>query len=177
MKRKEPQPKPKSPELDELWSQVQVAMEQALDLKEAEKIEERRGKILFAFLRGELDLTTSNEQDKEIAREENNIVYFPNLEALQATLMRLLGDEEEARELYLHEEKHFKKARELDFPELAYVLRFFKQGEKRWFRPGIEFKLPEDRDEDLVRTQIYKILEAVDDPSDTDQQTLNTKKN
>lgn len=145
---------------------LREAEAQALEKSEVDANDEKEAKVLNDFISGKKSLAEYHECDPRGDELMPGEVLLSSLADLKRALKLLIGDEELVNELTEHEADHYREAVRLGFnPKI--LIRFIG---KEHLRPAIQFNLPKEGDEEILRNHLRIIIEAPIELSDLDKE-------
>ncbi len=157
-------------ELERVLAEVAALVDDPPFFEDVEKIEAPLIKALNAFMNGG---PLEEYRKLERATVVPGNVRIPNFEILYTIIHAIEKDDDSTRELVEHERDHYREAERLGIPAII-LLRFFKQSDgRKSFRAAIDIHIPEHvDDEEAFREKLRTIIEAPDELSDTDQESI-----
>ncbi|MCK9378745.1 MAG: hypothetical protein M0P97_01200 [Candidatus Moranbacteria bacterium] len=151
-----------------------LAKKEARPVVEAEIEDEKSAALINDFINGRIGLQEFNANDlTKSGKIRPGEIELVNLEEMQTFLRDLFHDDAIANELTEHEKEHLDKIVEMGW-SARLLFRFFIDDEGSLSgRPGVSPNIPEVGNEDDIRNKLRSIIEAAQEPSDTDELSIN----
>lgn len=151
-----------------------LAKKEARPLTEAEAEDEKSVVLINDFINGRISLQEFNANDLTRAGKiRPGEVELMNLNEMRAFLRDLFHDDAIANELTEHEKEHLDKIIEIGWSARLLFRFFVDESGSLSGRPGVSPNIPEVGNEDDIRNKLRSIIEAAQEPSDTDERSIN----
>jgi len=168
-KRGEPVERNQRPELESLDSRLSRAIQTAPQRDKSEQEDNEQAKLVRDFMQGKISLSEfSSSLAKRSDEPGPGELVLKDLDEL-FHLVQSIWDTELAEEHFEHERQHLELIDEAGWSSQL-LFRFFVD-EKGIMsgRPSVVPNIPEEGNENKIREKLKQVLQAPEDPSDTDK--------
>ncbi len=155
----------------ELSEKIERAKASALPRGELDKLQEEEDAITAQFLAGKLTSMQCELKFSEIKSKLDHIVIFLTEADFRRALELLDINSVDFEEALTHELAHFNVARQRKLKS-RFCLKFFTEGDRLGFVPGIRLMIEPDNSDDRLRNDLRDVTLAPVNLSESDKRSI-----